>query len=119
MKKIILIICLGFICISYSPKSFSQYTIHYNGGSGPQIPVTYNVSSNSLTIGNLPNPYNTPLRIDWYLPTNVYHQAVYPGETFESWGDYEFVISGSVWIQNSYPPYNMGYYASTSYYVWY
>lgn len=117
MKKITMLLILGFICFSCSSKVFSQQTLYYNGGSGPQIPVTYDGSS-TLTIGQLPAPY-PHLRVDWFMPNGIYSEVYYPGSSFSRYSNYNFRISGEYWYipgSSEEFPYSV---SSSSYYVFY
>jgi hypothetical protein len=92
MKKSVLFligvsICL---CFGFTAPALDSPTWHYNGGSGPQIVVTY--SNGVLNIA--PNPYNQPLRVTWLRGSlGPYNELVY-GSTFSPYGTYDFMISG-------------------------
>jgi hypothetical protein len=112
MKRSLLLIIGVFICFSFGLQASTTMNLdpptwHYNGGSGPQIVVTY--ANGVLNIG--PNSYQQPLRVRWQRGSlGPYNEMVY-GSTFLPYGTYDFVISGS----EAYP----GQGVSDSYYIYY
>jgi len=91
MKQTRAVILLLSLCCCLALKAHSpQATYNYNGGSGPQIVVTFDGSQ--LHIG--PNSYDQPLRVDWFTSNGTYSEAVY-GSTFYPYSHYNFRISGS------------------------
>lgn len=90
MKKMRAFILLTTLCFCFTLQSHRPFaTWNYNGGSGPQIVVTYDGSL--LHIG--PHSYDLPLRVTWSTPNGPYNEAVY-GPTFYPYNTYNFVISG-------------------------
>lgn len=109
MKKNLVLLIFTLICFSFVSKAFSQQTLTYNGGSGEQIPVTYD--GYYLTVGTLPAPY-PHLRVDWELPGGgTYSEYVSPGGSFTRYSNYNFRISGYYWDGTTYI-------SSLSYYIW-
>ena len=91
MKKARAFIMLLSVCFCFTLQAHSpQATWNYNGGSGPQIVVTFDGSQ--LHIGQ--NSYNQPLRVDWFTSNGTYSELVY-GSTFYPYSHYNFRISGS------------------------
>lgn len=90
MKKTLAFIMLASIFVCFTLQAHSpQATWNYNGGSGPQIVVTFD--GGLLHIG--PNSYDQPLRVDWSTPSGLYSEVVY-GSTFYPYNHYNFAISG-------------------------
>lgn len=111
MKKFLPLLILGFMSFSYSTKALSQQTLHFAGGSGELIPVTYDGYS-TLTVGYTNTPYPI-FRVDWFLPGGgTYTESVYPGGSFTNYNNYDFRISAH------YSPIE-GYEESVTYYVFY
>ena len=105
MKKsyLFLIAVCVFLCFGFTAP---DYTWHYNGGSGVQIPVTY--ANGVLNIGA--HPYSM-LRVTWLRGSLGPYNEIVTGSTFLPYGTYDFYISGS----NSYPTPQY----SDSYYIYY
>lgn len=106
MKQTRAITLLVSIFLCFALQAHRPFaTWNYNGGSGPQIVVTYDGSL--LHIG--PNSYDQPLRVTWSTPNGPYNEVVY-GSTFYPYNTYNFVISGRSSSTNT---------SSDSYYSYY
>ena len=109
MKKSYLFLFVVCICLSFgfAAPEFVTPTWHYNGGSGNQIPVTY--ANGVLNIGS--HPYGNTLRVRWLRGSLGPYNEIVEGPTFQPYGTYDFVISGSI----TYPTQQY----SDSYYIYY
>ncbi|MFB5946792.1 hypothetical protein [Albibacterium profundi] len=113
MKKSIFFLVFTFLLTASSSTNvaLAQPTVHYNGGSGPIIEITY--TSSGITIVPKPGDHLKKFRIDWILPGGgMYSQPMYSGVPLYL-QSYDFIIS-SEW--HSFPPNGVDTHTSVCYF---